>query len=108
MKTILYLLTLLFFGSCAQSVSVYVSGPEQLEGAIVLVDGQPVGTMQRIQRTGGDGGNVSGTVAVVVVPLGKHELRLEKSGLLPIVRRRSYTSSGEDYVNIADDDLRSI
>lgn len=90
--------------ACAQAVSVHINGPKELAGADVLVDGRVVGKLAAVfaepGTTRGLTDTVEGAGAIIYVSPGKHELRIAKPGLKPIVRALHYDRRGEDYISI--------
>jgi hypothetical protein len=96
--------------ACRQIVSLELVGPEELDGAVALIDGRPVGRFKRVgadEKTARELGRpVTGAVASIGVPQGTHELRIEKPGFRPIVRSLQYTNHGsEDYIAITQQEL---
>lgn len=95
---------------CRRTVSLEVAGPEELDGARVLIDGRPGGYFTRVatdEKTAKELGHpVTGAVASVRVPEGTHELRIEKEGYRPIVRKLHYSNHGsEDYIGLTREEL---
>lgn len=95
--------------ACSRSVNVSISGPSELAGADVYVDGQHVATMEPVEAgphtTTGLQTAVHASTSNVVVGTGRHELRLVKSGLRPITRQLDYRAAGEDYIAITNEQL---
>lgn len=96
--------------ACRQTVSLEVVGPEELDGAVALIDGRPAGYFKRVEadeKTARELGRpVTGAVASIGVPRGTHELRIEKPGYRPIVRNLQYTNHGsEDYIAVTQQEL---
>lgn len=98
--------------ACAQGVSVSISGPEELAGADVFVDGRVVGQLARIHAdestTAGLKEAVEGAGVTIHVSLGSHDLRIVKLGFRPIVRTLQYGERGEDYIAIEDEEVSAI
>jgi len=103
------LVAMIALSACSRSVNVSITGPSELAGADVYVDGQRVATMQPVEAgpgtTAGLETAVHGSTSTIVVGTGRHELRLEKSGLKPISRQLEYRAAGEDYIAITDEQL---
>ncbi len=107
---LLCLATVGVFVGCKRTVSLQVAGPEELDGARILVDGRPSGYLARVTTNGKTekelGRSVTGAVASIRVPEGTHELRIEKQGYRPIVRNLQYTNHGsEDYLGVTEQEL---
>jgi PEGA domain len=91
---------------CQRGVHLSLTGPEELDGALVAVDGHTVAKFEKVasdekinKELGGQ--TPRGAIAYVRVPKGAHELRVTKNGYKPIIRQINYEgNAGEDYIRL--------
>jgi hypothetical protein len=94
--------------ACRRGVFVSLTGPDELAGALIELDGRPVGRFERIESDPGDKKELNGriphgAIAYVRVPKGAHQLRITKPGYKPIVQKLHYEqNAGEDYIRVSD------
>jgi hypothetical protein len=78
-----------------------MTAPDDWEGATIYVDGDETARFRSVDSTGGDSARTY-SVATFSVSVGKHVLKIEKSGFHPLIRTVNYDQSGEDYIAITE------
>ena len=106
-----FLMLSVLITGCADRVSVYITGPKELQGAVVYLDGKAISKMEPVETPSETkkitNSEVTGSVAKIDVSIGRHEIKIEREGLRPIVKPLNYSRRGEDYIGVADDEIKS-
>jgi hypothetical protein len=103
------LASMIALSACSRSANVSITGPPELAGAEIYVDGQHAGAMKLVEAdprtTAGLQTAVRGSSSTISVGTRPHELRLEKAGFKAISRHLEYRAAGEDYIAITSEEL---
>ena len=99
--SILVVLLVISALGCQGRVHVSMTAPDDWEGATIYVDGDETARFRSVDSRDGDSARTS-SVATFGVSVGKHLLKIEKSGFHPVIRNVDYAQSGEDYIVITE------